>query len=405
MVSDTLTISGHLLDENTLAKVLTTLDSHGVRFEVRRFRVGQNATSPSFVDLRLSAPDWATLRGALDACAPFGVTAPFEDATLAVAETDGVFPENFYSTTNLTTTVQIDGQRVAVDKLEMDVAIRVTKDGAVRAEGCPMHRVKKGDVFVVGFTGVRVEPTPADEQESDEFRFMSSDVSSERPKARMIEHVAEVMRGAKATGQRILFVGGPAVIHSGSGGYVERLIAAGFIDVLFAGNALAAHDVESAIFGTSLGVELATGAPAVHGHSNHLRAINRVRRAGGIANAVRQGIIQRGVMHACATKPIPFVLAGSIRDDGPLPDVIANVIDAQDAMRANIEGVGVAIMVATTLHSVATGNILPAHVRTYCVDNDADTVIKLTDRGTHQAVGLVTDCEFFLQSLARALVP
>ncbi len=405
MVNDTLTISGHLLDENTLAKVLTTLDTHGVRFEVRRFRVGQNATSPSFVDLRLSAADWETLKRALDACAPLGVTAPFEDAALATAESDGVFPEGFYSTTNLTTTVQIDGRRINVEKLEMDVGIRVTREaGGVRAEGCAMHRVKKGDAFVVGFTGVRVEPAPADASQTDEFRFMSSEVSSERPKARMIEHVAEVIRGAKGAGQRVLFVGGPAVIHSGSGPYVERLIAAGFIDVLFAGNALAAHDVESAIFGTSLGVELATGAPAVHGHSNHLRAINRVRRAGSLAAAVRQGIVQRGVMHACVTKPIPFVLGGSIRDDGPLPDVYANVVEAQDAMRANIEGVGVAIMVATTLHSVATGNILPAHVRTYCVDNDADTVIKLTDRGTHQAVGLVTDCEFFLQSLARALV-
>ena len=404
MVTDTITVSGHLLDEQTLAKVIATLEAYGVKFDVRRFHVGANAQAPSMVDLRLTAPDFDTLRRALEACAPYGVHSPFEDATLAAAEADGVFPEGFYSTTNLTTSVQIRGERVLVERLEMDVGIRVVEArGRVRAESCPMHRVKKGDRLVVGFTGVRVEPTMAEEREPEEFRFMSSDVSSERPKVRMIHHVAEAVRRAKEAGQRVLFVGGPAVIHSGSGPQLERLILAGHVDVLFAGNALAAHDVESAMLGTSLGVDLATGAPALHGHSNHLRAINRVRRAGSIAEAVRQGLIQRGVMHACVTKPIPFVLGGSIRDDGPLPEVIPNVIEAQDAMRAHIEGVGVAIMVATTLHSVATGNILPASVRTYCVDSDADTVIKLTDRGTHQAVGLVTDCEFFLHELTSAL--
>jgi len=193
-------------------------------------------------------------------------------------------------------------------------------------------------------------------------------------------------------------------VHSGSGPLLEGLINDGHVDVLFAGNALAAHDIESAMYGTSLGIDLVKGAPAPHGHQHHLRAINRVRRAGSIAAAVKEGLVGRGIMHACTTKPIPYVLAGSIRDDGPLPEVITDVVAAADAMRARTEGVGVAIVVATTLHGVATGNILPASVATFCVDTDADTVIKLVDRGTHQAIGIVTDCEYFLGELRRALV-
>jgi lysine-ketoglutarate reductase/saccharopine dehydrogenase-like protein (TIGR00300 family) len=184
---------------------------------------------------------------------------------------------------------------------------------------------------------------------------------------------------------------------------LARLIDGGWIDVLFAGNALAAHDIEANMLGTSLGVDLGTGSSGPHGHTHHLRAINRVRRAGSIANAVASGLITAGVMHTCVVKGVPFVLCGSIRDDGPLPDVITDNVVAQDTMREHIGGVGVCLMVATTLHSVAVGNILPAAAKTYCVDSDADTVIKLTDRGTHQAVGLVTDCEFFLNELVANL--
>jgi lysine-ketoglutarate reductase/saccharopine dehydrogenase-like protein (TIGR00300 family) len=317
---------------------------------------------------------------------------------------DGVLPDDFHSTTNFTTHVRIDGQWVNVDRLEMDVGIRVIRDGAtVRAEGCPMHRARKGDVFVVGHGGVRISPTESEERDDDEFRFMKNEVSSERSKGRMIARCAEAMVASKQEGKRVLFVGGPAIVHSGSAPVLAELIERGWVDVLFAGNALAAHDIESATYGTSLGVDIDRGAAVAHGHSHHLRAINRVRRAGSIAGAVREGFLQKGVMHACVTRGVPFVLCGSIRDDGPLPDVYSDTLAGVDAMRAHVEGVGVALIVATTLHGVATGNILPAAVKTYCVDSDADTVIKLTDRGTHQAVGLVTDCEFFLTELARRL--
>ncbi|MDB5219908.1 MAG: bifunctional enzyme conserved domain protein, partial [Myxococcaceae bacterium] len=299
-----------------------------------------------------------------------------EDAAVAIADLDGVFPEGFYATTNHATDVRVRGAWVRVEAIEMDVGIRITGDGA---EACPMHRVRKGDEVVVGEAGVRVAVPAAAGSEPEAFRFMSSAASTERPKARLVAGVADAMRAAHATGGKILFVGGPAIVHSGSAPVLEKLVRDGWIDVLFAGNALAAHDIEAAMYGTSLGIDLARGESIPHGHQHHLRAINRVRRAGSIAEAVHQGLVTRGVMHACITKPIPFVLAGSIRDDGPLPDVFTDAVHAADAMRELVPGVTVAIIVATTLHGVATGNMLPATVATFCVDSSADTVIKLVD--------------------------
>lgn len=404
MVTERLSLSGDILDRNTLSKVMDVLNAHGVRFTMRRFRVGEFQSDPSIVELFLTAPDLETMRAALRAAEVHGAEFSVDEVKLAEADMDGVLPEGFHSTTNFTTHVLIEGQAIEVERLEMDCGIRVWQEaGAWRAETCAMHQVRKGDRFVVGYDGVRVSPLEEETRDDTEFRFMSNDVSSERPKRRMIEHAADAIRRAKAEGKRTLLVGGPAIVHSGSAPLLAQLIEQGWIDVLFAGNALAAHDIEANMMGTSLGVNLQSGSGSPHGHTHHLRAINRVRRAGSIANAVDAGLITGGVMYTCVKKNVPFVLAGSIRDDGPLPDVITDVVRAQDTMRQHIPGVGVCLMVATTLHSVATGNILPASVKTYCVDSDADTVIKLTDRGTHQAIGLVTDCEFFLTELARVL--
>ncbi|CAN5866611.1 TIGR00300 family protein [soil metagenome] len=321
------------------------------------------------------------------------------DATTLEADVDGVFPEGFYATTNFETDVCIDGAWARVEGIEMDVGIRI---GDAGAQAVPMHRVRKGDRIVVGDAGVRVHEPPRGEG-GERFRFMASSVSSERLKARLIGDVARAMKKARADAKRILFVGGPAIVHGGTGPVLEQLVRDGWIDVLFAGNALAAHDIESAMFGTSLGVDLEGGSAVPHGHQHHLRAINRVRRAGSIAQAVEDGLIGRGIMHACVTQAVPFVLAGSIRDDGPLPDVLSDVVAATDAMRAQTHDVGVAVIVATTLHGIATGNLLRADVATFCVDASAETVIKLVERGTHQAVGIVTDCAYFLSELARAL--
>ncbi len=325
------------------------------------------------------------------------------DAEWVPAASDGVFPDDFYSTTNLESYVRHGGQWLPIEQIEMDcgVVLRQAGDGA-HAVTVPVHQVKAGDRVLVHEVAVKVVPAPRKDPVSV-FGFMSSEVSAERPKELSVAAVAEGMIDTKKAGRKILFVGGPAIIHTGAGRYLEALIAGGWIDVLFAGNALATHDIESALLGTSLGIKLATGAPVATGHNHHLRAINAIRGEGGIKQAVASGRLSTGVMHACVRHGVDYVLAGSVRDDGPLPDVITDSVRAQDEMRRRIPGVGLAIMVATTLHSVATGNLLPASVRIICVDNNTDTITKLMDRGTRQAFGLVTDCQFFLKELAARL--
>jgi lysine-ketoglutarate reductase/saccharopine dehydrogenase-like protein (TIGR00300 family) len=229
-------------------------------------------------------------------------------------------------------------------------------------------------------------------------------VSSEKPKALLVAEVAARLRAAKGSGGRVLAVCGPAVIHTGAGPDVTRLIEAGWIDVLFAGNGFATHDIESQVLGTSLGVSMGEGAAVEGGHANHLRVINEVRRFGSIAAAVDAGYVTGGVMRACVEHRVPFVLAGSLRDDGPLPDVMSNVVEAADAMRALLPGVSFALMLATTLHAIATGNLLPSWVETFCVDINQAVVTKLADRGSHQALGIVTDVALFLRELADLLV-
>ncbi|MCX7925008.1 MAG: TIGR00300 family protein, partial [Fimbriimonadales bacterium] len=401
MASEMIHLEGHVIDSLTLSKVLDILSSYeGVRYEVRHAKIGHTRTETSKFDILVEAETEDLLERVLEEVQQHGANFSHADAHLEPAPKDGVFPEDFYSTTNLETSVRVHHRWVHVENIEMDCGIRVwQEDGKWRAATVPMARVKQGDLIVVGHEGIRVTP-PERRDPTSVFAFMGSDVSSEKPKERAVRGVAEEVRKAKARGEKVLFVGGPAIIHTGAGPYLEQLIRNGWIDVLFAGNALAAHDVESAIYGTSLGVSLDLGSPVTHGHQHHIRAINKIRLLGGLKQAVEQGVLTRGVMYTCVKHNVPFVLAGSIRDDGPLPEVITDVLEAQDAMRAHIPGVGVAIMVATTLHSVATGNMLPASVRVFCVDNDADTVIKLTDRGTHQTFPIVTDCHFFMKELA-----
>ena len=234
---------------------------------------------------------------------------------------------------------------------------------------------------------------------------MSSTVSSEKPQALLVRQIAHQVREVKAAGGRVLWVGGPAIVHTGAAPAMVELVRAGYVDVLFAGNALATHDIEADLYGTSLGVDLSRGAGVPHGHEHHIRAINTIRRCGSIAAAVEQGVLSGGVMHALVRAGRPFVLVGSVRDDGPLPDVYTDVIDGQRAMRAQLPGVGFCVMVATMLHSIATGNILPASVPLVCVDINPATVTKLADRGSAQAIGIVTDTGLFLEQLARELVP
>jgi lysine-ketoglutarate reductase/saccharopine dehydrogenase-like protein (TIGR00300 family) len=283
----------------------------------------------------------------------------------------------------------------------MDCAIVVANGGA---RTVPMSEVKAGDLIVNGHAGVKVHPLERPRGAAGQvFSFMSSEVSSEKPQGLMVQRIAETMRSVRASGKKILWVLGPAVVHTGSTEAFCELIRSGWVDVVFAGNAIATHDSEAAIFGTSLGVSLAEGTPTEHGHEHHIRAINAVRRAGSFEQAVAEGLITSGVMYHLVTHKVDYVLGGSVRDDGPMPGVITDVLETQREMRRRVPGLGMAVMVSTMLHSIATGNILPASVPIVCVDINPAAVTKLVDRGSIQSVGMVTDVGLFLRQLADAL--
>jgi lysine-ketoglutarate reductase/saccharopine dehydrogenase-like protein (TIGR00300 family) len=377
-------------------------------FEILTFDVGRTQTDISRAVIRIHGRDRAHLEEILTAVQEHGAVpvAP-EDAVVAPAPADGVFPEEFYSTTNLETYVRFDGEWVHVDGPEMDCGVRVRRgDGdaaaAPHAETLPLSDVKQGELFVVGHHGIRVVPL-ARPRESQPFEFMGSAVSSEKPKAQIVREVARLLRRVRDEDRLTIAVVGPAVVHTGSGAQLARLIRAGYVGALFGGNAVATHDIESALFGTSLGIDMKTGTPMPGGHEHHLRAINTIRRCGGIAAAVEQGLLTGGLMHTLVTTGTPFVLAGSIRDDGPLPEVITDVLDAQRAMRAYAQRAGACLMLSTMLHSIATGNLLPAAVHTVCVDINPAVVTKLADRGSFQTIGVVTDVGLFVEQLADEL--
>ncbi|HEX5494553.1 MAG TPA: TIGR00300 family protein [Mycobacteriales bacterium] len=403
--SETVEITGHLMDSGILARVLDDVLEYGGDYRIDVLDVGRRHEDESSARISISAQDPATLMRILMRIQTHGVNQvdPGE-AVLRPAPRDGVFPDDFYSTTNLETSVRIDGRWVRVEHPEMDCGLVYESDGV---HTVPVSDVRAGDLIVCGASGVRVvlPSQPRAGADRDTFEFMSSTVSSEKPQALLVRQIAQRMREVRAEGRRILWVGGPAIVHTGAAPAMVALVEGGFVDVLFAGNALATHDIEAALYGTSLGVDLNKGAGVPHGHEHHIRAINTIRRCGSIADAVKQGVLTRGVMHALVEAGREFVLVGSVRDDGPLPDVHTDVIVGQRAMRAELGGVGFCIMIATMLHSIATGNILPASVPLVCVDINPATVTKLADRGSAQAMGIVTDTGLFLEQLAGELVP
>jgi len=404
-VDDTVEIAGHLLDSGVLSRVLDDVREYGGDYTIERFDVGKDHDDESRARLTIRMPDPEGLQRLLMRLQAHGVNLvdPGE-VVLRTADQDGVFPEDFYSTTNLETVVRLGGTWVPVDNPEMDCGLVVRRD---RVRTVPMSEVRTGDQVVCGATGVKVVPLPVarNGDEYSGFEFMNSVVSSEKPQALLVRQIAEQMREVKADHRKILWVAGPAVVHTGAAPALVALVEGGFVDVLFAGNALATHDIEASLFGTSLGVDLSQGSGVEHGHEHHIRAINQIRRAGSIAAAVEAKVLTGGVMHAMVRHGKQFVLVGSVRDDGPLPDVHTDVIVGQQAMRAALHGVGYAIMVATMLHSVATGNLLPASIPLVCVDINPATVTKLSDRGSSQARGIVTDIGLFLEQLAGELCP
>jgi len=402
MFSEVITLKGHIIDSLTLAKVLDKILVMGGSFTVLDIEVGKKPSEISYATLRIEAETLKSLNKVIATLTLHGAVLQKQaDITLEKALKGGVFPEEFYSTSNLETWVHHENRWSQVKGQEMDIGVRYNPETKT-FHGTPMSDVKKGELYVVGHEGIRVTPLEK-ETERHGFQFMSSEISTEKPKARLVFEAARQIRENRRKGLKNLFVLGPAVVHSGGSDAVVELIEMGCVDILFAGNALAAHDIEAAFFGTSLGVSLEGGDYAEHGNEHHLRAINRIRKAGSIKNAVKKGELKSGIMHACVTNNVPYILAGSIRDDGPLPEVMSDCMEVQKVLRKKIKKVGTTVVVGTVLHGIAVGNLLPASVPIICADINPSSFTKFTDRGSIQSLGIVMDGASFLQELANNL--
>ncbi len=394
------TAEGHLVDSQLLKSIFDRVIERGGDFEVQHFELGRTNDDFSKLTLKISAGDPATLARLVEDLLPFGCHAVGEqDAAIRPVDRDGCAPEDFYSSTNQRTQVRIDGRWVEVEHQRMDAAIVITGD---RASCRKLRELRVGDRVVCGLGGVRVTPEYRERDRSD-FSFMSNEVSSERRVEASVSRIAKSMADTKARGGRLVFVAGPVVIHTGGVKYFSDLIRRGYVDILLAGNALAAHDAELSLFGTSLGVDLESGTPVPGGHRHHMRAINAINRAGSIRAAVEQGVIKDGIMAEAVRANVNYILAGSIRDDGPIVDTIRDIVEAQDRYSEALADAGMVIILSTMLHGIGVGNMLPAWVPVVCVDINPAVVTKLADRGSSQTVGLVTDVGLFLHQLARQL--
>ena len=403
MFSEQIELRGHIIDSLLLPKVLDEILTCGGSFTIREIKIGKQRHDQSYASIEVSGSSPEVVDDIVRRLRQQGAEVVEQKGVrLAEAPADGVFPPDFYVTTNQQTFVLHNGKWIEVQPVTMDCGIAVDAEKS-KASTVKFSQVRKGMLIAVGHHGIRVAPVERSTERRSVFEFMASNVSSEKPKSAVIREVASEIRLARQSGGKVLVVAGPAVVHTGAGEHFEKMIEQGYVNLLFAGNALAAHDIESALYGTSLGVYLQRGSLAEEGHENHMRAINTIRAAGGIPQAVAAGVLRQGILYQCVKHHVDFVLAGSIRDDGPLPDVITDVVAAQRMMRSKLEGVTIALMMCTMLHSIAVGNLLPAQVKTICVDINPSVVTKLSDRGTFQAIGLVTDIEPFLRELTEFL--
>ena len=395
-------LRGHIVDSGILNKVMDTVVEYNGDFETEEFTLGRQKTDPSYARMEISAKTPEQLNKLISELRRLGVIVTGEaEATIQTVQKPKVAPEGFYSTTNHPTFVHYMDSWIPVNTMKMDALICV--DMKNKTAKCVVQgKLQPGDEVVVGEEGIRVD-FPERPREIGVFEFMGGDVSSERPSKTLIRQIAKELLVVKASGKKVALVGGPAIIHTGASEAVAAMIREGYIDVLFAGNALATHDLEYSLYGTSLGMDLKTGELVSGGHRHHLYTINKIMNAGSIRAAVESGLIKSGIMYECIKNNAPYVLAGSIRDDGPLPDVIQNSMESQDAMRNYIPELGMVLMVATLLHSVAVENLLPSHVKTICVDINPASVTKLMDRGTSQAIGMVSDAGTFMPLLLEEL--
>ena len=396
-------LSGHIIDSLIIPKALDLIMDMGGDFNILEFQVGKRKKDISYAKLQVKGKSEEHLGEILDELSEIGaVVVEIQEVELKPSPKDKTFPEEFYSTTNHPTYIHFNNQWIKVEGIEMDCGILLNSE-EMKAYCKPLAHIKKGELVVVGREGIKVVPPERPRGKLGVFEFMSSDASTEKPFKSMMSKIAREIKKIKDRNGKIALVGGPAIVHTGSASILAQMIKEGIIDYLFAGNALATHDIENALYGTSLGINVKTGETVTRGHRHHLYAINQINQAGSIKKAVEQGILKEGIMYECIENKVPFVLAGSIRDDGPLPDVITDVLKAQDEMRKYVQDVDMVIMIATMLHSIAVGNILPSEVKSICVDISPSTVTKLSDRGSAQVIGIVTDVGAFLPLLHQEL--
>jgi lysine-ketoglutarate reductase/saccharopine dehydrogenase-like protein (TIGR00300 family) len=391
---------GHLIDSHIMENIFDKVVEYSGRFEVEQFRIGRTNSEASYLRLKVEAPDEQAMERLLQELLGLGCSpADTGDAALREVERDRCAPEDFYSTTNHRTFVRHGQKWIEAENQRMDAMVVVRDGGAVCRR---LRDLRQGDRIVVGLRGIRVIPE-SKERDRLAFAFMANGISSERQVETAVRQTVALVRQTLEQKQKVVVVAGPVVVHTGGVAGLSALIRKGCVQALLSGNALGVHDVEAALFGTSLGVRLADGRQEEHGHRNHMRAINAIYRAGSVRQAVESGRLRSGILYECVQVGVPFVLAGSLRDDGPLPETITDMNAAQDAYAAELKGAGLVLCLGSMLHSIATGNMLPSWVRVVCVDINPAVATKVSDRGTGQAVGVVADVGLFLDLLAKTL--
>ena len=386
-----------------LTRIFDRVMDLGGDFEVLEFKIGKSKTDYSYARLLVKGRDEQHLKTLMKELTLLGaVKTKAEEASLKPAPGDMVLPEGFYSTTNHPTAIRLNDAWIQVEDLTMDKVI-VYDEKAGRAFCKPIREVKRGDLIVVGEGGVRVKPPERPRRSLGVFEFMASKASSEKPSTSIVRGIAHDVYETKIYGGKVVAVAGPAVVHTGAAEAFAKIIRLGYIDALLSGNALAVHDVEYALYGTSLGVNVETGLPSPGSHRNHLSALNEVFKAGSLEALVKQGRLRKGILYECIVNHVPYALAGSIRDDGPLPEVITDTVKAQAKYRELLRDADMVLMFATMLHSIAAGNLLPSTVKTVSVDINPAVALKLMDRGTAQAAGVVSDVGAFIPLLEKEL--
>jgi lysine-ketoglutarate reductase/saccharopine dehydrogenase-like protein (TIGR00300 family) len=402
-------LEGHLLDSGLVNRALDMIVSSGGSFQVLNFSLGEQRQDTSSAEVKVSAPDTSVLEDILGQLVDLGAVVTAEQAANAQLEAvvqPGVAPDDFYVTAIYPTEILVEGQWIPVQAQRMDGAIAVTQTPNGPVARCKLLRdLQMGESVVVGSEGIRTKRTETNlkPKSTEEFSFMGAGVSSERRVELIVDQIAWDLRRIRDQGGKAVVTAGPVVIHTGGSEHLQTLIREGYIHALLGGNAIAVHDIEQALMGTSLGMDMQRGVSVHGGHRHHLKAINTIRRCGSIANAVEQGILQSGVMYECVKNQVPFALAGSIRDDGPLPDTQMDLLQAQADYAHLIEGADLILMLSTMLHSIGVGNMTPAGVKMVCVDINPAVVTKLSDRGSLESIGVVTDVGLFLSLLVKQL--